>query len=101
MSQRPSWLRASRMGADDIFRNPVNGEYISRMIKMAPETASAPTSRVTITVGLGGARRPKLKKTATSQETNTTKRGSEREKLSDWTNSDQPDSRNSPRMAIV
>ena len=57
------------MGADDIFRNPENGEYISKMIRMAAETASAPTSRVTITVGLGGARRPKLKNIATIQET--------------------------------
>jgi len=71
------------MGAEDILRIPVKGEYISKIIKIAPETASAPTSRVTITVGLGGAKRPKLMKIATSHETRTTNRGIESELLSD------------------
>ena len=71
------------MGAEDILRIPLNGVYISRMIKIALETANALISRVTITVGLGGATRPKLTKIATSHETRTTSMGVGRELLSD------------------
>ena len=53
-----SRLKASRMGVEDILRIPLNGEYISMMIRIAAETASVPTNSVAITVGFGSAVRP-------------------------------------------
>jgi hypothetical protein len=87
------------MGAEDIRRIPLNGEYISMMIKIAPETAREPISRVMITVGLGGAMRPKLTKITTSHETSTTSKGIDRELLSDCMKANQVARLNSPSRA--
>jgi len=51
--------------------SPSNGESISKIKKIAPETDSAPRSKATTTVALGGAKRPKLAKVRLSQKTST------------------------------
>src|SRR5215470_4761004 len=58
---------------------PLYGEYISKIKKIAPETASAETKRLLTAVALKGAKRPKLTKMTLSQRTSTTSRGSETE----------------------
>ena len=87
------------MGAEEILRNPLNGEYISWMMKMAAETAMAQTINVTMTVPFGGAKRPKLMKMAASHDTTTMSNGMEMELLSDWRNSSHRLSRSSRDMA--
>src|SRR5271165_4166320 len=67
--QCPIWLNASRIGSEEILSTPLNGVYISMMIKIAAETANAQITSATITVGLGGAKRPKPTKMATSHAT--------------------------------
>jgi hypothetical protein len=53
--------------------NPWKGRSSSRMRKIAPETDSAPTNNAATTVGLRGAKRPKLAKMRLSQKTSTTR----------------------------
>ena len=65
---------------------PLNGVYISMMIKIAPETARAQTTSVAIIVSLPGAKRPKPMKMTVSHETRTARRGNEREFCSDLRN---------------
>ena len=73
--QRPICFSASRIGTGEILSTPLNGVYISRMMKIAEETASALRARVAITVELVGAKRPKLRKMAASHKTRTTNSG--------------------------
>ena len=56
------------MGAGEILSIPLNGAYISRIMKIADETASALRASVAITVKLDGANRPKLAKIAASHK---------------------------------
>src|ERR1700744_1670490 len=63
------------MGAGEILRIPLNGAYISRMMNIADETASALKASVAITVKLDGANRPKLAKIAASHKIKTTNSG--------------------------
>ena len=49
------------------------GRSSSRMIKIAPETDSAPTNKAVMTVALRDAKRPKLAKMTLSQKTKTTR----------------------------
>ena len=53
-------LQRLKIGTGEILSTPLNGVYISRMMKIAEETASALKDRVAITVELVGAKRPKL-----------------------------------------
>src|SRR5215467_14806052 len=64
-----------RSGASEICSRPENGLSSSRMRKIAPETDSAHTNKVAITVVLRGENRPKLVKMTDSQNTMTTKNG--------------------------
>jgi hypothetical protein len=82
-------INASRRGKEEIFMTPLNGVYIAMMMKTAPETATAQTTRVTNTVLFLGAKSPKLTKMAVSHETTTTSRGPERELPSDPRNINQ------------
>ena len=69
------WLRcarAERRGALEIWISPLKGMYISRIRKIAPETANAAAKRLATAVALRGAKRPKLMKTTISQKTMTT-----------------------------
>ena len=52
--------------------SPVKGMYISRIRKIAPETANAAAKRLAVAGTLRGAKRPKLTKTKISQNTMTT-----------------------------
>src|ERR1700747_3509699 len=63
------------MGAGEILRIPLKGVYISRMMKIADDTASALRASVAMTVTLGGANRPKLAKIAASHKIKTTNSG--------------------------
>ena len=59
------WSRcvsAVRSGVLETRISPGNGEYISRIKKIAPETESAETNKLTSTVALRGESRPKLMK---------------------------------------
>src|ERR1700728_1825713 len=69
------WLSAARAETEEIFKTPLNGEYIDEMMKIAAEAASAQMISVTTTVALRGANRPKLTKMATSHETTTASSG--------------------------
>jgi len=51
--QRASGASAWRSGSLDICNSPAKGRSISRIRKIAPDTESAPTKKVTITIGLG------------------------------------------------
>lgn len=53
--------------------------YISRITKIAPETADAAAKRLATAVRLRGAKRPKLTKTKISHMTMTTSNGLENE----------------------
>ena len=75
----PRCARALRSGALEICISPWKGLYISRIKKIAPETDSAETSKLVITVALKGAKRPKLMKMTVSQITSTTSNGMETE----------------------
>jgi hypothetical protein len=50
--QRASGASAWRSGSLDICNSPAKGRSISRIRKIAPDTESAPTKNVTITIGL-------------------------------------------------
>jgi len=62
-------------GAEEILITPVKGVYISRMIKIAADTAKPARPNVTKIVAFGGEKRPKPTKMITSQEVSTTSRG--------------------------
>src|SRR5271156_5603942 len=89
LNQCPIWLNDSRTGAEEILSTPLNGVYISMMRKIAAETDNAQIASVTITVGFGGAKRPKPTKMATSQATRTTSRGMDMPVCSASTNINQ------------
>ncbi len=59
----------------EILSTPLNGLYISRMMKTAEETAIAPRANATTTVEFGEAKRPKLAKMTASHETTTSRSG--------------------------
>src|SRR5271163_2601409 len=61
---RPICFTASRIGVGGILSTPLNGVYISRMMKIAEETAIALRANVAIVVELGAANGPKLRKMA-------------------------------------
>src|SRR5580704_12252599 len=73
---RPICFTASRIGVGGILSTPLNGVYISRMIKIAEETAIALRANVATVVELGAAKRPKLRKMAASHAARTNKSGS-------------------------
>jgi hypothetical protein len=75
----PRLSRAERRGALEIWMSPVKGMYISRITKIAPETADAAAKRLATAVRLRGAKRPKLTKTKISRKTMTTSNGRENE----------------------
>lgn len=52
-----SKVNASRTATGEISRMPLNGEYMTTMMKTAPDAARAHTISVTITVALDGATR--------------------------------------------
>lgn len=52
----PISLRTARRGPLEIFRTPSNGEFSARMMKIAPEAASAERIRVVVTAAFRGAR---------------------------------------------
>ena len=54
------WSSTARTAAGEILRIPLNGEFIDKMTKIAEETAIAQTMRVKMTLGMRGAKRPKL-----------------------------------------
>src|SRR3981081_2372210 len=68
-------MSAARTGALEILRSPVYGEYNSRIRMIAPETDSAETNKLVITVPLGRAKRPKLMRSGVSQESRMMKNG--------------------------
>src|SRR5215471_7346878 len=72
---------AARKGASETFSNPASGWYISRMRKIAPETASAEMNKPTSTVRLG--RSDSV--TTSIRKLNRTGKGNENEKSdSSW-----------------
>src|SRR5262245_37543256 len=71
----PSCARALRSGSLDTCIRPSNGWSSSRIMKMAPDTDSAQTNNVAITVAFGGAYSPKLTKRMAIQPTSITRNG--------------------------
>src|SRR6266403_3115166 len=71
----PRCSRALRIGALETLIIPRSGWFISRIIKIAPETDIAPMSSTIITVALRGANKPKLRNSMVSQKSSTTRKG--------------------------
>jgi hypothetical protein len=84
----PRCVSAVRSGALETRISPAYGEYISRIKKIAPETERAETNKLTTTVALRGANRPKLMKRMVSQKISTISNGAETE-LTDCSASNQ------------
>src|SRR5271169_5658902 len=57
--------------------SPLYGEYISRIMRIAPETDAAAINMQTTTAAFSGANNPKLTKIAISQNTRVTSNGME------------------------
>ena len=55
--------------------SPLYGEYISRIMRIAPETDAAAINIQTTTAAFSGANNPKLTKIAISQNTRVTSNG--------------------------
>ena len=72
-------MSASRTGAGEILNTPLNGEYIEIMMNTAAEAASEQIIKVTITVALGGTKRPKLMNITVNHDVTTTISGVDRE----------------------
>jgi transglutaminase/protease-like cytokinesis protein 3 len=70
----PIFVSALRSGAPEIFINPSSGRFISSIIKIAPETDSAQTSKITTTVAFLAVTRPKPAKMIASQRTSNTRK---------------------------
>ena len=64
-------LRASRIGALDTMRTPLNGLFISSIRKNPLETATAKRARLTIPAAPCGANRPKLRKMSVAHAVST------------------------------
>src|SRR6516164_10499648 len=62
-------------GSLEICIRPLNGWYISRMRKIAPDADKAISTRATNAVGLSGVNRLKLTNRIVSQDTSTTRNG--------------------------
>ena len=82
---------ASWTAVGEIFNIPLKGEYISMMMKIAAETASAQIISVRTTVEFGGAKIPKLTKIVTSHDVTTTNSGVGSKACSDSRNMSQYD----------
>ena len=65
----PSCVKAARKGASVARINPDPGVYISRIKRIAPETASADINKLVTIVALGRTKSPKLVKSNVSQKT--------------------------------
>src|SRR5215813_4088603 len=74
---RPSCAIAARSGAFETWISPSYGAYISRIRNIAPDTDSAETNKLAITVAFEGAKRPKLRKITVSHSTRMTSMGRE------------------------